>query len=107
MIEYFLNKEERKAFSKANLNKLKKEDFFSYLQMEERVLDSLVNYYEINNKKNMILEMKIERQKNYVDRLNKYYYEVVLLKPTEEMDLKKLAKDFRKTIKPYKKILKF
>ncbi|AKU79757.1 hypothetical protein [Spiroplasma turonicum] len=107
MLEYFLNKEEQKAFSKANLNKLKKEDFFSYLQMEERVLESLINYFDTTDKKNLILEMKINKQKDYVDKLNKYYYDVILLKPTEEMDIKRIAKEFKKTIKPYKKILKY
>ncbi|AKX34162.1 hypothetical protein SLITO_v1c05140 [Spiroplasma litorale] len=107
MIEYFLTKEEKKTFSKLNLSKIKREDFFSYLQMEERVLESLVNYFDTTSKKNPILEMKIEKQKNHVEKLNRYYYDVILLTPKEEFDFKKLRKEFRKSVKPYKKILKY
>ncbi|QBQ07733.1 hypothetical protein SGLAD_v1c05340 [Spiroplasma gladiatoris] len=107
MLEKFLNKEEKKLFSKRNLKRIKKEDFFSYLEMEESLLESLKSKLLTDDVKNPILEAEVENQQLFVDHLNKYYYEVVLLEPnTKTEEVKIFEKELNKIMKPINKIQK-
>ncbi|QEH61915.1 hypothetical protein SCHIN_v1c07200 [Spiroplasma chinense] len=105
MLERFLNKEEKKLFSHKNLKKIKKQDFFAYLEMEEALLESLKKKYRLDSIDNPITEEEIEKQERFVKRLNEYYYDVVLIDPKKGQDpLKNLDKEFEKLIKPYERI---
>ncbi|AGR41164.1 hypothetical protein [Spiroplasma taiwanense] len=106
MIEKFLNREEKKIFSKRYLNKIKKEDFFSYLEMEEALLESLKDKYKRDNYENKITEIKIMNQQEYVDKLNLYYYDVVLLNKNSSKSEEKITQEFDDLLKPFKKIQK-
>ncbi|AHB36500.1 hypothetical protein [Spiroplasma apis] len=107
MMKTFLNKEEKKLFSKKNIKKIKKEDFFSYLEMQETFLKSLKESYYGDNVDNEVTEKQIEKQEKYVADLNKYYYEVVLISEKSTKDpFQNLDKEFKNLIKPFEKIQK-
>ncbi|QGS52005.1 hypothetical protein [Spiroplasma tabanidicola] len=107
MLEKFLNKEEKKIFSKKNLKKIKKDDFFSYLEMEQSLLESLIEKYQKDDIRNSIIEEEIEKQRDFVNKLNRYYYEVVLLEPDTSTEEEKIfEKEYQKLIKPIKRIQK-
>ncbi|AOG60479.1 hypothetical protein SHELI_v1c05280 [Spiroplasma helicoides] len=106
MLEKFLNKEEKRLFSKKNLKKIRKEDFFAYLEMEESLLQSLKQKYNEDNFENPIVEDEIVRQEQYVKWLNEYYFEYVLVDPNKGKVPNTLEEEFDKLIKPIEKIQK-
>lgn len=106
MFKNFFTKEELKMFSKKGISKIKREDFYTYLEMEQAILDSLVSNYETSSYNNPLLEEKIEKQKGFVDSLNKYYYEVIVPDESITESFDGYTKEFKKEIKMYKKIQK-
>ncbi|AHI52977.1 hypothetical protein [Spiroplasma culicicola] len=105
MLERILNKEEKKIFSKKNLRKIRKEDFFTYLEMEEALLESLKVRYATDGNDNPITLSEIEKQERFVQRLNEYYYEVVLIDPKNGKDpMFSLEKEVNKIVKPLERI---
>jgi hypothetical protein len=70
-----LTKEERKLFSKKNINKIRREDFVEYIHMYEAQLDSLRNGYSPEVYQNPIVENIISELEALINDLNTYYYE--------------------------------
>lgn len=97
MIDKMLTKEEKKLFSKKTLNKIKRKDFFSYMSIQQSMLDSLVNSYDAKKFKNPIVEAHIEAQQKQVEILNEYYYDFILTSTKQEKGLtlsQEFGKDF-------------
>ncbi|AUM62739.1 hypothetical protein [Spiroplasma monobiae] len=108
MLEKFLNKNEKKLFSIKTLKKIKRQDFRSYLDMEETILESMKQQYELEKKyNNRVLENRIANQQHFVDTLNKYYNEVLLKRREvikDETDY--ITEEFENMLKEFIKIQK-
>ncbi|QHX36739.1 hypothetical protein SBIUS_v1c04860 [Spiroplasma sp. BIUS-1] len=108
MLEKFLNKNEKKLFSVKTLKKIKRQDFRSYLDMEETILESMKQQFEKeNNYNNRVLQTRIVNQQHFVDTLNKYYNEVLLKRREvikDETDY--ITQEFEDMLKEYIKIQK-
>ncbi|WP_339020340.1 hypothetical protein [Spiroplasma endosymbiont of Atherix ibis] len=60
MIEKLLNKQEKQLFSLKTLNKIKRQDFKDYLEIQESILKSLEKQIQLEQKYiNEILQEKI------------------------------------------------
>ncbi|KAJ3616532.1 hypothetical protein Zmor_011849 [Zophobas morio] len=78
MLKDMLTKEERKLFSKKNINKIKKDDFAEYIAMYEAQLASLKSGYSPEVYKNPIIENIIDEMEIFVEEINEFYYTNVL-----------------------------
>lgn len=105
MLKKLLTKEERIEFSAKNLSKIKKIDYYVYIQLKQEMLDSLVKNYQNSDLPNPALEKIIKKQKELIDALNlKYYKDIIPSKKTG--DFYDDSKKFKKEIKKLKKIQK-
>ncbi|WP_162684937.1 hypothetical protein [Spiroplasma sp. BIUS-1] len=90
------------------LKKIKRQDFRSYLDMEETILESMKQQFEKeNNYNNRVLQTRIVNQQHFVDTLNKYYNEVLLKRREvikDETDY--ITQEFEDMLKEYIKIQK-
>ncbi|AGR42224.1 hypothetical protein [Spiroplasma diminutum] len=79
MLDKFLSNEEKKLFSAKTLKKMKKQDYESFIEMEEAILESLKSQYAEDKNNNRLLEANIRRQEEYVAKVKKFFVEIVLL----------------------------
>jgi hypothetical protein len=120
MQKQMLTKEERKLFSKKNINKIRREDFVEYIHMYEAQLDSLRNGYSPEVYQNPIVENIISELEALINDLNTYYYENIIpnadkrkpimdevdrdLKDHLEDDLRPITREITKEYKRIKNI---
>ncbi|AUB31597.1 hypothetical protein [Spiroplasma floricola] len=107
MLEKLLNKQEKELFSLKTLNKIKKQDFKAYLDIQENILESLKKQSQLDVKyTNEILKEKIVKQQNFVNKLTVYYNEVILKKEKQVEEVDFITEEFENMIKELVKIQK-
>jgi|GEM_PF-4046365 len=105
MLKKLLTKEEKIEFSDKNLSRIKKIDYYVYIQLKQEMLNSLVKNYQNSDLPNPLIEKMIKKQKELIDVLNfKYYKNIIPSKKAN--DFYDDSKKFKKEIKKLKKIQK-